>query len=381
MDDPVTTEKLRNVPVKIINEDEITSIDQVYDIIENETVDFTIQGRRSVIESLSKDDFMVTADFKKLSVVNAVPIDIVCTKYDENEVLIIDGKNQMMQVDLVELVEEDFKVSVEIVGDVEEGYYVGKKTANPMMITVSGPKSRIESIAEVVIRVDIDGFTNSFNTIEKPIVLDRDGNQINDSKLTFSKDYITASIDVYKTKEINLLITATGNPAPGYVMTNVEYAPKTIIIAGDDNALSSIHYLNIKESVMNSKNSIEDKVIDLQERLPSGVVLVGDDKTAVINITIEKAETNEVSVWPSDIKIINLPEDLDISFNTVGTVSVRVSGPKDTVNKISRNSISPYIDAIGLSVGTYTLEVKSDLPINVNITNRPVVSVNIEERE
>ena len=76
IDDPIKTKNFYNVPVEILNEDAIASLNQVYDIKEGETIDFTVAARRSIIENLALSDFRVTADFSKLSDVNAVTIDI-----------------------------------------------------------------------------------------------------------------------------------------------------------------------------------------------------------------------------------------------------------------------------------------------------------------
>jgi YbbR domain-containing protein len=101
------------------------------------------------------------------------------------------------------------------------------------MITVSGPKSRIERIKEIAVEVDVTGASRTFSKYAEPKALDEDGKEIDTSRLTFSKKYITVDIELYKKKDINLQITTNGEPEDGYIVKNVEYEPKTVTVAGE----------------------------------------------------------------------------------------------------------------------------------------------------
>src|SRR5690554_4778221 len=89
VNDPVMYETFSDMPVTILNEDLINTSKQSYEIIEGETVDFKVAARRSIIESLRKSDFDVTADLANLSNVNAVNITITPRRY-KDEIEIID---------------------------------------------------------------------------------------------------------------------------------------------------------------------------------------------------------------------------------------------------------------------------------------------------
>ncbi len=374
VDDPISTEDFFNVPVEILNEDAIASLDQTYDIIEGDTIDFSVAARRKIADDLSVSDFKVTVDFAKLSDVNAVTINISCPRYGD-DVTVTEGLYQVMRVNLEDLAEKNFKVTVKTSGDPAEGYYVGKKTANTI-IKVSGPKSKIERIEEIVVDVDVSEVSGSFRTIEEPKAFDEEGEEIDASNLTFSETSVTINIGIYKTKSINLQITATGEPAEGYIMTNVAYEPQTIEVAGEDEALDNIIYLPITESITGVKETIE-KEINLQEYLSDGIVLVSENQTAVINITIEKAETKELAIWPGDIETRNLDDTLDLSFLSTGPITIRVVGPKNEVEGLTRNTLKPYIDLSNYSSGSYALVIGADLATHTTLANNPTVSVYI----
>ena len=259
VDDPYETKKFNNVDVQILNEDLVTSNGKVYTPVEGETIDFTVSARRSIKDELTKDDFEVTADFAHLSEQNVVYIQIECKKYGDR-VIITDGKYQPFKITIEDLVHETFKVNIRVSGEVAKGYYVGEKTATPNIITVSGPQSKIESIEEVVVDVDVSGKSISFQKDATPKVYDADGNLLDSSKFTFSENNITVNLELYKTKEINLQFTVSGKPAYGYSCVWVEYEPKTITVAGKDEELDKItNYLSITESIIGKTESVSEE--------------------------------------------------------------------------------------------------------------------------
>lgn len=377
IDDPIAQHKFHNVPVEVLNAEAITSQGKLYDILEGETVDFTVEARRSIADNLTVNDFRVTADFEHLSDVNAVTIDITCPGYGD-EVVTTEGKYQTMKVSLEPYSEKSFKVDIKQKGDVAEGYFIEEKTASPNMIKVSGPKSRVDRITDLVVEADVTGAKGSFHITGVPKVLDADGVEIDVSNLTFSDNYITVNIGLYKTKTINLQITATGEPAKGYIMTNVEYEPKTIEVAGDDAALNKIKFVSLTESITGATENIE-KEINLQDRLPVGIELVGEDQTAVINITIEKSETKALTIWPRDLEQRNKSEALILTYSSTLPITINVAGPIGVIADISGTSIKPYLNLLNYSVGTYTLEIGFNLPDHVSILSNPMVNFNLKQ--
>ena len=376
VDDPIGSKDFDNVTVQIVNEDVITKLGKVYDIVQGETIDFTIEARRSVRDDLKASDFKVTADFSQLSDVYAVPIEITCPKYGD-AVVVTYGKDQRMIVSLEELVSETFKVNIIQKGEAAEGYFVGAKVANPNIITVSGPKSRIERISEVAVEVDVTGASETFHSVGQPKVLDEDGKEMDVTYIDFNEDYVAINVDLYKKKEINLQISTTGNPADGYVMTGIEYEPKRIVVAGKEEDIRRIRYLSVKHDINGATADIAEE-IDLQEKLPEGIILVGEDKTAVINIKIEKMDTKDITIWPGDIDFKNKSSSHSLYINTTGPMQVTVMGPEKELKDISRTTLKPFIDLAGFENGTYTESVKfDDLMVHSIVTISPEVNFDL----
>lgn len=377
VDDPVVSKSFDNVPVDIINKEKITNLGEIYEIKEGKSIDFTVAARRTVKEKLTVSDFKVTADFSKLSDVNAVAINITCPRYG-NEVTVTDGLNQVMTVNLEELVEKSFKVNVVQKGIPADGYYVAEKTASTI-IKVSGPKSKIESISEIVVQVDVSDFAGSFRTTEEPIALDKDGKEIDSSNLKFSDNIVTVNVKMYRTKTIDLQIKASGKPADGYMVTTIEYEPKTIEIAGAADVLYAINNLIIDENTDGVSQNIE-KEINIQEQLADGLFLVGDNQTAVVDMSIEKEESKEILIWPRDIETKNNTNNYDLLYLNIGPISVQVTGPASKIDNLTVEDLKPYVDLSNYSSGTYELTIGINTSEFMTLINKPSISVNLKEK-
>lgn len=376
MDDPVRYEIFRDVPVTIKNEGIINTPNQSYVITEGETIDFKVAARRSIIESLSDSDFDVTADFAHLSKVNSVNINITPKRY-KDEIEVVDrGDVQNMTINIEELSQKDFKINVVEKGKVQEGYYLGPESASPNMIRISGPKSRIEQIKQVVVEVDVEGASSFVRKLSEPIALDEEGNVIDPTRLSFSHNYIEVGLELYLIKEIPLTVTTTGEPADGYVMTGIEYQPKTIEIAAENSKLNSINSLEVSWDIAGATGSIEE-FLGLQKWLDEGVHLVGEDTTASVNITIEKLEVKEISIWPNDIELKNKSPYLDSTYITKGPIKVNILGPTSEIESVTRNNLEPFVELLGYSAGTYYLDIATDISQNISFVDRPRVLISL----
>lgn len=379
VEDPVKTDSFHDVPVTILNKTEyerkLKTLNQVYHIVEGDKIDFTFSARRKIADNINVSDFKVTADLSSLSDLNTVTINISCPAYGD-EVTIKSSSAQVLKVEREQLAEKRFKVNVKQKGEPADGYYVYQKAANTL-ITVSGPESKINKIAEIVAEVDVTGETGSFRIAKTPKALDEEGNEVEPFGLTYSENPVTLEIKMYKTKEINLLITTSGKPADGYVLAGLDYEPKTLEIAGDDLTLSKIWELTVDESIEGASGNIE-KEINIQEHLESGLILVGDNQTAMLEITMKKAGTKEVSIQTKDIEVRNKPDYLDLSYLSIGPVIMRLSGPADTVDDVTVKDIKPYIDLAGYTSGTYQLIVHTDISGYIKQDNKPTVTLKLQ---
>ena len=202
--DPTTSKTFYDIPVQILNENVITSANQVFDIVDGDTVKVTVKGKRSFVEKLKESDFTATADLSELSKVNAVSINVKLNKESTSSVD-VDWNNAVLKVALEKRITKSFKVEVDYEGELSENYVLGEMTAKPNMIEVSCGESKFKKIDHVGVMVSLKGQSEDFDSEYSPVLYDANGDALNDANVSFSNDTIKVSTQVLSTKEYRFM--------------------------------------------------------------------------------------------------------------------------------------------------------------------------------
>ncbi|WFR58189.1 CdaR family protein [Anaerocolumna sp. AGMB13025] len=355
VDDPVTTDTFNDIPVTKINENALAHNNKVYEVVSGDTVDVKVKGKRSIIESLKNSDFQAVADLSELSITNAVPIDVTVPKYGDNVEVV--KENYTMQVSLEDLVEQQFRIDVVTTGSVPDGYYIKDKTTSPNIIKVSGPESAVDKIKEVVVEVNVSNERESFKKTAVPKVYDKNGTLMDSGNITLNYEEVDASIELLKTKTVNLFIEVKGTPYYGYIYKDPKFEPHQVVIAGTQEELDKVQYIIGEYYINNQKEDIEDKV-NIADFIKNDVILIDDNQTAVININIEKMESKDVSLNNNDIELKNIPDGLSAELNNIEPIQVEVMGEDEQLLNVSKYNLKPYIDLSDADIGTKLFNIQ-----------------------
>ncbi|QHQ59712.1 hypothetical protein Ana3638_01965 [Anaerocolumna sedimenticola] len=377
VDDPVTTDSFYDIPVTKINENALAQKDKVYDVISGDTVDVKVKGKRSIIESLKESDFQAVADLSELSIVNAVPIDVTIPKYGDSVEII--KENYTMQVSLENLETKQFRIDVVTTGDVSEGYYIKEKTASPNIIQVSGAESVINKIKDVVVEVNVGSARESFKkTGVVPKVYDKNGTLMDSGKMKLSYEAVDVSVDLLKTKTVNLFIDLKGTPYPGYKYGKPDFEPRQVVIAGEQSELDKVQYIMGEYNIDNQRTDIEDEV-NIADFIKNDVILIDENKTAVINVKVEKLKSIDISYNSNEIEFRNLPVGLAAVLNETNAIQVEVMGEEDILSNINKYNLKPYIDLADTEIGTKLFNLEFSPPDSGLTISNTSVRVTITE--
>ncbi len=146
--DPTISRQFTDIPVDILNENVITSANQVYEVESGKTVDVTVKGKRSFIEELAEEDFYASADLSKLSTVNTAGIQVKLNKTTKDNVE-LDWNNEVLRVSLEKRDSKQFKIQITTEGELAESYVLGEVITQPNMIDISGGVSKVKKVASV----------------------------------------------------------------------------------------------------------------------------------------------------------------------------------------------------------------------------------------
>lgn len=250
-------------------------------------------------------------------------------------------------------------VNWQIVQGKEQNYWYNVTRLNPSLLTVSGAASVVQNITSARVSVNVAGHDTPFITATPYILLDASGKEVPQAMLERSSTSISASVDVYPTKQLpvstELANVVTGQVAEGYEVKSVSIQPETITVAAEADLLANLDGLMIEPvSVegMNQSFAVRAEVSTL-----SDFEYVSNEQVYV-NITIGE---KPASAWmDADIAFVGKADNLTITYHTED-LRVEVVGPKSQVEQIQENGLPEIeIDLAGLEAGEHAIPIIID---------------------
>ena len=385
VDDPIITRKFADIPVTTKNAEAIAEIDKVYTIIDGDTVDVYVTGRRQFVNSLTRADISADADLSVLSDVGATYIEAHVNKASSTSPTIELGSTKMMKVQLED--KETIKKQLEIAlsGEVDSEYAVVNKEAKPNIISISGAESVVSKIESVVLDVNVQNRNASFKetvALKNFKVYDYNRDLISNDKLEFSEDEITVSITIQRTKEVELNIIPVGQPKNGYKLAEFVSLPETIKVTGTDEVLNRLSSITCDYDISGLYEDFEENLSNYNQFLSAleeaGVTLVDEGQTIALSVIFEKLENEEIEISKNQIEIKGVPTGYVAEINT-NHFRALVQGKADIVKSLSASDLKPYIDLTNYREGTSLVNLKFLSSSDYSIMNEPVVNITLNK--
>lgn len=292
--------KTFNLTVNLVNTEIITNNGKVFRVEDDtDNVKVKVKARQSILDELSGSDFILTADMgKDLKYDKYVGITVEC----KNKNIVVDEdvtlNRSNIEVSIEDSATEQFQVFVTKVGEENEGLVVGSMVPEQTIIKISGPVSIVEKINRVEAVVDVTGLPGSTVKTCALNLYDSAGEAIDTTYLNFvgKMNGIDVTVSMLNKKTVPLKFSYTGTPAENYNITDISCKPDAIEIAGSASVLSGITRLEISPEAVNVEG-IDDElqlVVDLEQYLPSGVIIPDETENSVLVIVeVEYVEPEE----------------------------------------------------------------------------------------
>lgn len=376
MADPTTTRTFNGITVDILNENVITDVNRVYEVISGDKVNVTVKGKRSIVDSIDESNFRATADLSELSSVNAVAINVNLINVNRTNVE-LNWDNAVLKVTLEKKISKKFKVDVKPEGELDSSFVLGEVYVQPNIIEVSGGKSKVNKIARVGVVVQLEGKTEDFKSDLTPILYDTDGKVINDQNIIFGEDTVRVTTNILPTKTVPVYIDVIGTPQDGYRIVRTDFQPETITVSGKKDDLATLERITIPLTVGGAKKDVE-REMTTSDWLDRKYTPTSGFETISIRCIIEKDGARTFNLTNSDIKVNNVSNGLNFSFvNTNDKYEVKINGLENELIDITMESLGAYIDLDGYGEGVHTVYLQYDLPTGIKTKSKVKVKINL----
>ncbi len=266
-------------------------------------------------------------------------------------------------------------------GSLAEGYLAGESELLPNTLQVSGSEELIKSIAYAEVVWTRENVSRTLTVDLDYNLIDKNGDVIPRDGITSNYEFITVTMPVQRTKEVNLavLFTEGGGATEGNIVYEME--PKSITVAGDPANLEALNSITL--GTIDLAKIINPGEIEFQIILPNDVINLSGETIGSVNI-LEIVGLSMKEFVCEDITVINTPEDLNVEIITQ-QLPVRLRGNLDVLGLIFDHNIRAVADLEGaaISEGKYSVPAKMyiDGYTSVGIVGEYKIIIEISAKE
>lgn len=379
--DPTTGFTISNVPVQLLNTESLTYKGYSYEVTDGSKISVYISGPKSVVTDIKAADIVATANLSEITAfADYVDIEVKVVKDGKTLTNVeVTPRTTAVKLNIENRVTQQFDVSMEVNGTAADGYVVTKQTISPTSVKITGPSTAIANISQVKAICDISGAYEDMQSIVPVVLYDADGNVIDDPKLELSTNELEYKAKVKKSKNVTVKYSVWGKPADGYIVNSIECSPEQIAISGDEKVLERISEITIPSEEINIDGLKSDKTFRLwAPDYMSDDIQVVSDNVITITVKVSGINTRDYIIKPENIAINGLSAGMNCEIINPSSVSVRISGTKETIDSVNLSDIKAYINVAGFTEGEHTALVNFDLPDGCTLVGAYSVTVNVK---
>ena len=386
-DNPVGSSTFRDIPVQILNDDIITSAGEVYQVEGDRTVTVVVYATREVRQKLTSDNIVATADIKQIdSTGRLVPIEVTINGFS-GESVTAEAIPRNLTIQREKSGKKVMSLTVDTEGvKLADGYILGDASVEPDQVTITGAESVLEQVDRAVAQVDeVEGVSQDSVLPASLVLYDANGNELNQTQMSnnLGEEGLSVSVEVMKVKGIPVVFDVEGSPAEGYKYTGCVSTPESVQVCGKSEDIDKISEIDVPASVIDISGASEpiEMSVDITPYLPEGVELVDENSGNVkVTVKIEQEGTLSVDFMVSSIRINNLAENLQVSYEPDAEITFRFTGDEDLLDTLDiSNAVSVDLSDYDRP-GTYDIPVKVNLPEGISQDGQVTVQLTLAEK-
>jgi YbbR domain-containing protein len=347
----------RNVPIEIVGQD--TNLVMTSDLPSN--VSIVLNTPQSVWDKMISTQSTVRAVLDLSGLQPGTHIVDLQIQVNIRPVKVVSYSPRTVSVTLESLSSKVLPLSLDIRGEPAIGYQVEDPVVDVKQITVTGPISQVDRVAEVRATLDINQAYEDISRMINVVALDENEVVIND--VTLTPDRVDMFLEInqrYGYRNVIVSVNIEGQVADGYRLTNISVIPLAVTVYSSNPQIVNDLPGYVQTMPLNLEGMKDDIDVSLLLDLPEGILVVGDNRTVLVRVSIAAVQSS-MPIANLPIEIIGLPENLQ-AIIAPEMITLLISGPLPILDGIKPGDIRVFLDLTDYEVGTYQLEPVVELP-------------------
>lgn len=338
------------------------------------TVNISIRGDQSYINSLKASDFDVVVDFENASfgeneyeVIVSSPAGVSVESISPNKIYL----------NLEEKAEKQVPLRVNISGSTEEGFSNFEPSLKTSHVTISGPKTMIDEIQFAEVDVTLDNANSNLSLKLLPRI--KTGNSIVDEELiTINPGLIDVFVPVIEdnpSKSVPVIVPVTGIPSYGYKVSRIVIEPEIVRISGANEIIEEIR--EIRTKTIDISNASDDISQEVELDIPEDIQSVYEDQIKVVILFERNIVEKRVE---KVLEIRNAPGNLNLKADQE-KISIVLRGEELDFREFLLETLEVYVDASTYSSKNKEFEILTKRPANIDVLEINPEKVTLSEIE
>ena len=357
---PEWEETYYDIPVTLKNESVLHDNGLMLDGDKTPMVTLRLKGNRSDLIKLNKANITLVADLSRIyesgkqyvSYSISYPGDI-----PPNSVEILEQTPKDIQLNIMERRSKDVAVKVVYNGTVPDGFRTDKENVQTDRdaIRVVGPAEIVDQIDRAEITVELDQQTETISQAYRYVLLDKDGEEVDASRLTVDVEDVTVTLKIQRYKEIQLLLNVIPGGGANSGNTQITMDMQSIQVSGSQQLLDSLG--DALSFDIRLADILDDSTKQFEIKLPEGVENLSGKSILTVDIIFPELMTRTFQV--TNIRTKNVPDGMAVEILT-RALSVTIRGTAAQVRALNADDLSIVVDMSTAELGTDTYKATVD---------------------
>ncbi|MGC9467335.1 MAG: CdaR family protein [Anaerolineae bacterium] len=334
-----------------------------------------IRAPASIWDRLQTGDIEAYID---LSTVQTGTVEVPVQVFVELEPsTVTDRTPEQIELTVERIAEKEVPVDVQVQGSPSLGFMISEREVVPQSVRIRGPESYVRRVQKASIQVSVEGQQSDLRDDFRPIPVDETGQRV--QQVEIMPESVTVRIPIVQwlnTRDVPVKPNLIGQPAPGYGIANVRYAPQVVTVYGRADVLNAT--TTVQTAPINLEGITQTLETSVPLQLPTGLSILSGRPTVTVTLTVDAIRS------ALNLEIVPTIQGLSPELTaTVGLESILVilNGPISVMEALEPAEVEAVLDLSDLTPGEYNIIPEVTVPDGVDIEQilPEEVPVQIEE--